>query len=670
MMFQTVLIANRGEIAVRIITTLRRLGIRSVAVYSDADAQAPHVRAADKAVRLGPARASESYLNIGRVIDAARRSGADAVHPGYGFLSENSRFACACEAAGLTYIGPDPQATEIMGDKIRAKHRVEADGVAGIPGRAAPGMSDEQLVEAANEIGYPVLVKPSAGGGGKGMIDVRRPEDMPEALSAARRVASAAFGDDTLFIERLITSPRHIEVQVLADTFGTVLHLGERECSLQRRHQKVIEEAPSSLLDPATRERIGRAACDVARSVDYTGAGTVEFLVSADAPDEFFFMEMNTRLQVEHPVTEAVTGVDLVEQQLRIAAGEPLMIAQEDISLTGHAVEARLYAEDSNFLPQAGTVEYAAFPPDVRVDSGIEQGTVVGSDYDPMLAKIIAYDDTRERAFERLGRALEETVIFGVTTNTSFLHALVTDAEVRAGTMTTTTIDSRVVEGEGDAVTDRIWSAVALAAHEARWRDSGTNPWAAPSGWRLGADARAIDTRMRHGGDERTVAVSGHPQNARIDGRAASIHGVGLERQIGIDGERSNVKVMRVGESIWIHDGTAAREFSVVDRDSARAARTDSSLADPELRSPMPGTIVAVRVADGDTVAAGDTVLVIEAMKMEHRIIAPLAGTVTLAASRNQTVAKDAIVATIVALDSEDSAEESHKDAQQERGNA
>ncbi|WP_208322054.1 acetyl/propionyl/methylcrotonyl-CoA carboxylase subunit alpha [Paramicrobacterium fandaimingii] len=670
MMFQTVLIANRGEIAVRIIRTLRRLGIRSVAVYSDADATAAHVRAADSSVRLGPARASESYLNIDRVIDAARRSGADAVHPGYGFLSENSRFAAACAAAGLTYIGPEPHATEIMGDKIRAKQRVEADGVRGIPGRAVPGMTDDQLVEAANTIGYPVLVKPSAGGGGKGMIDVHRPEDMPEALSAARRVASAAFGDDTLFVERLITSPRHIEVQVLADTLGTVLHVGERECSLQRRHQKVIEEAPSSLLDEATRERIGRAACDVARSVDYTGAGTVEFLVSADAPDEFFFMEMNTRLQVEHPVTEAVTGIDLVEQQLHIAAGEPLALAQDDISLTGHAVEARLYAEDSNFLPQAGTVAHVAFPRDVRVDSGIERGTVVGSDYDPMLAKIIAYDDTRERALERLGRALEKTVVFGVTTNTSFLHSLVTDADVRAGKMDTTTIDSRMPDGEADSVNGRVWAAVALAVHQSRWRGAGADPWATPSGWRLGAPARAIDTRMRCGGDERTMTVSGPPEAARVDERAASIHGDGLERQVEIDGEISTVAVMQIGESIWIHDGHEAREFILVDRDSARAARADSTRVEPELRSPMPGTIVAVSVADGDTVAAGDTVLVIEAMKMEHRIVAPIAGTVTRAASLNQTVAKDAIVATIIAPDNAGNADESHKDAHNEGDNA
>ncbi|GAB2521742.1 acetyl/propionyl/methylcrotonyl-CoA carboxylase subunit alpha [Paramicrobacterium agarici] len=662
-MFQTVLIANRGEIAVRIIRTLRRLGIRSVAVYSDADAQAPHVRAADVALRIGPARAAESYLNIDRVIDAAVRLGAEAIHPGYGFLSENAGFAAACAAAGLTYIGPDPRATEIMGDKISAKQRVEADGVAGIPGRAEPGMTDEQLISAADEIGYPVLVKPSAGGGGKGMIDVHRRDDVPDAVATARRIARAAFGDDTLFLEKLITSPRHIEVQILADTRGNVIHLGERECSLQRRHQKVIEEAPSSLLDTDTRARIGAAACDVARSVDYTGAGTVEFLVSADAPEEFFFMEMNTRLQVEHPVTEQVTGIDLVEQQLLIAAGEPLSIAQDDVTFTGHAVEARLYAEDAQFLPQAGTVEYVSFPDDVRVDSGIAAGTTVSADYDPMLAKIIAHDSTRGGALERLGRALDATVVFGVTTKTSFLRDLVDDDSVRRGTMDTTTIDRRVVGAASAAVPERVWLTAALAAHDARWNNAGRTPWASPSGWRLGAPPRAIETRMRHGDDERRIAVSGRPENACVDGQLAAIRGSGHHRLVTVDGETVPATILRAHADIWVHDGQMSRCFHLVERDSARETRRHADASEPELRSPMPGTVVAVPVASGDNVDAGDTVLVIEAMKMEHRITAPAAGTVTLAASLNQTVAKDAIVATIAAADPAVSAEPSHEDA-------
>jgi acetyl-CoA/propionyl-CoA carboxylase biotin carboxyl carrier protein len=357
-MFDTVLVANRGEIAVRVIRTLRRLGIRSVAVYSDPDAGARHVIEADTAVRLGPAAARESYLDGARVLDAAVRTGSQAIHPGYGFLSENAEFAAACQRAGVVFLGPPARAIEVMGDKITAKNAVAAFGVPVVPGVAKPGLTEDDLVAAAEEVGYPVLVKPSAGGGGKGMRLVEDPARLCEALVSARREAASAFGDDTLFLERFVLRPRHIEVQVLADGHGNVVHLGERECSLQRRHQKVIEEAPSALLDAATRARIGAAACDTARSVDYVGVGTVEFIVSAERPDEFFFMEMNTRLQVEHPVTEAVTGLDLVEWQLRVAAGEKLTFTQDDVELNGHAIEARVYAEDParGFLPTGGRV--------------------------------------------------------------------------------------------------------------------------------------------------------------------------------------------------------------------------------------------------------------------------------------------------------------------------
>lgn len=334
-----VLIANRGEIAVRIIRTLRSLGIRSVAVYSDADAGALHVRLADEAVRLGPAPAAESYLSIERVLDAARRTGADAIHPGFGFLAENAAFARACADAGIVFIGPGAEAIEVMGDKISAKRTVEARGVPTVPGLARPGLTDDELIAGAADVGFPVLIKPSAGGGGKGMHVVEDASGLPAAVAAARREAAASFGDDTLFLERYVTTPRHIEVQILADAHGAVVHLGERECSLQRRHQKVVEEAPSPLLDAATRARIGAAACETARSVGYVGAGTVEFIVPGDSPDEFFFMEMNTRLQVEHPVTELVTGLDLVELQLRIAAGEPLPFTQDEVTLDGHAIE-------------------------------------------------------------------------------------------------------------------------------------------------------------------------------------------------------------------------------------------------------------------------------------------------------------------------------------------
>ncbi|MCE9517125.1 MAG: ATP-grasp domain-containing protein, partial [Mycobacterium sp.] len=414
-MFSTVLVANRGEIAVRVIRTLRAMGIRSVAVYSDADADARHVAEADVAVRIGPPPARQSYLDIDAVVAAAVRTGAQAVHPGYGFLSENARFAAALEAAGVVFIGPRAVAIETMGDKIAAKSAVSAFGVPVVPGIAEPGLCDADLIVAAAGIGYPVLVKPSAGGGGKGMRRVEDPADLPAALAGARREAAAAFGDDTLFVERFVLRPRHIEVQVLADAHGTVVHLGERECSLQRRHQKVIEEAPSPLLDDATRARIGAAACNTARSVDYLGAGTVEFIVSADRPDEFFFMEMNTRLQVEHPVTEMTTGIDLVEWQVRIAAGQPLTHRQDDIRLRGHAIEARVYAEDpgAGFLPTGGPVLAVTEPsgPHVRIDSGLSAGMTVGSDYDPMLAKVIAHGPDRGEALRRLDDALARTAV-------------------------------------------------------------------------------------------------------------------------------------------------------------------------------------------------------------------------------------------------------------------
>ncbi|MCX6469832.1 MAG: ATP-grasp domain-containing protein, partial [Corynebacteriales bacterium] len=383
----SVLVANRGEIAVRVMRSLRAMGIRSIAVFSDADADALHVTVADDAMGIGPAPARESYLDIDKVIAAAVATGADAIHPGYGFLSENSAFATACEAAGIVFIGPTPEAMTVMSDKITAKNTVSAHDVPVVPGIARSGLTDDDLVEAARDIGYPVLVKPSAGGGGKGMRVVTEPSALPAALAGARREAASSFGDDTLFLERFVLSPRHIEVQVLADAHGGVIHLGERECSLQRRHQKVIEEAPSPLLDEATRARIGAAACDTARSVGYRGAGTVEFIVSADRPDEFFFMEMNTRLQVEHPVTERVTAIDLVEWQIRVARGEKLAIAQDDVTMTGHAVEARVYAEDParGFIPTGGTVIDLVEPrgAGIRVDSGLVTGTVVSSHYDP-----------------------------------------------------------------------------------------------------------------------------------------------------------------------------------------------------------------------------------------------------------------------------------------------
>src|SRR3954467_3696117 len=487
-MFDTVLVANRGEIAVRVIRTLRAMGIRSVAVHSEADAGALHTGLADVAVPIGPAPAAQSSLSIERILEAAARTGAQAIHPGYGFLSENLEFARACEKAGVVFIGPPVAAIEAMGDKIRAKQTVMAAGVPVVPGRTDPGMTDAQVADAAVAVGFPVLLKPSAGGGGKGMRVVRSVSGLPDAIAAARREAKSSFGDDTLLVERYVGNSRHIEVQVLGDAHGNVIHLRERECSLQRRHQKVIEEAPSPLLDTAMRASMGRAAVEAARGVGFPGAGTVEFIVDADSPSDFFFLEMNTRLQVEHPVTELVTGLDLVEAQVRIAAGERLPFGQDDVALAGHAIGARVYAEDPSrgFLPQAGTVVDLVEPSGdgVRVDSSLAVGSVVGTDYDPMLAKVIAWGPDRETARARLVGALGHTAVLGVTTNTPFLRALLGDPDVVAGRL-----DTGLIERRGEALTlvsppsASVFAAAALyELGEGEPAGPVVDPWEIPDG--------------------------------------------------------------------------------------------------------------------------------------------------------------------------------------------
>ncbi len=654
--FTSVLVANRGEIACRVIETLQRLGIRSIAVYSDADRGAKHVRLADAAVRLGPAPAVESYLNIDAVVAAAVDSGAQAVHPGYGFLSENVLFARACEKAGIVFIGPGEDALNIMGDKIRSKQHVGARGVPLIAGIAEPGLSNDDLVRHAGDIGFPILVKPSAGGGGKGMTVVERAEDLSAALSTARRVAKAGFGDDTLFLEQLVLKPRHIEVQVLADNFGHVIHLGERECSLQRRHQKIIEEAPSALLDAATRERIGEAACEVARSVNYRGAGTVEFLVSDNAPEDFFFLEMNTRLQVEHPVTELVTGVDLVEQQLRIAAGEPLGIAQGDIVLTGHAIEARLYAEspDRGFLPTTGTVLALHEPTGtgVRIDSSLVDGLEVGSHYDPMLAKIIAWGEDRAQALARLDAALAETTVLGVHTNLEYLRALIAEPEVQAGALETGLVE-RLLPGIHFRTPDeRMLAAAALSLHadSVIERTSVIEPasplWRSRSGWRIG-ERRPTRYTLGTGPTESVdVFVLGTSDNARV-----TIGEVTLEAAL-IEGAGSEVRVARDGAEVWVGEAGSSFMFTVLDRAAQlRIRRSGSARAelagDPEVRSPMPGTVVAVAASTGDTVEIGAALVTVEAMKMEHTLVAPLAGVVTVNVKTGDLVKLDQVVATI-----------------------
>ncbi|MGW7819174.1 acetyl/propionyl/methylcrotonyl-CoA carboxylase subunit alpha [Streptomyces puniciscabiei] len=630
-MFDTVLVANRGEIAVRVIRTLRSLGVRSVAVFSDADADARHVREADTAVRIGPAPAAESYLSVERLLAAAARTGAQAVHPGYGFLAENARFARACEEAGLVFIGPPADAIALMGDKIRAKETVQAAGVPVVPGGRDPG-----LAEAARALGAPVLLKPSAGGGGKGMRLVRDMTVLEEEIAAARREARASFGDDTLLVERWIDRPRHIEIQVLADGHGGVVHLGERECSLQRRHQKIIEEAPSVLLDEATRASMGEAAVQAARSCGYRGAGTVEFIVPGGDPSQYYFMEMNTRLQVEHPVTELVTGVDLVEWQLRVAAGEKLGFGQQDITLTGHAVEARICAEDParGFLPSGGTVLLLNEPQGdgVRTDSGLSEGTEVGSLYDPMLSKVIAYGPDRESALRKLRAALAETVTLGVQTNAGFLRRLLAHPAVVAGDLDTGLVERVVDELVATDVPDEVYEAAAAVRMEAlKPRAEGwTDPFSVPSGWRLGGTPKPPAFHLRVQDPvtytpRGTHTVTGDHVSVTLDGVRHTFH--------------------RAAD--WVgRDGDA---WQVRDHDPVAASLGRSAHAGADsLTAPMPGTVTVVKVAVGDEVAAGQSLLVVEAMKMEHVISAPHAGTVAeLDVTAGTAVAMDQVLAVI-----------------------
>ncbi|MDQ0910356.1 acetyl-CoA/propionyl-CoA carboxylase biotin carboxyl carrier protein [Streptomyces canus] len=632
-MFDTVLVANRGEIAVRVIRTLRALGVRSVAVFSDADADARHVREADTAVRLGPAPASESYLSVERLLEAAARTGAQAVHPGYGFLAENAAFARACADAGLVFIGPTADSIALMGDKIRAKETVEA---AGVP--VVPGGRDPDLAEAARALGAPVLLKPSAGGGGKGMRLVRDLTALEEEIAAARREARASFGDDTLLVERWVDRPRHIEIQVLADGHGNVIHLGERECSLQRRHQKIIEEAPSVLLDEGTRASMGKAAVEAARSCGYRGAGTVEFIVPGDDPSSYYFMEMNTRLQVEHPVTELITGLDLVEWQLRVAAGERLPYGQEGVRLTGHAIEARVCAEDParGFLPSGGTVLRLHEPQGdgVRTDSGLSEGTEVGSLYDPMLSKVIAYGPDRATALRKLRAALAQTVTLGVQTNAGFLRRLLAHPAVVAGELDTGLVERVVDDLVSTDVPEEVYeAAVAVRLEALRPREGGwTDPFSVPSGWRMGGFGKPVGFPLRVTGLE------------PVTHRSRGTHTVTDDQvTVTLDGVRHTFH--RAGD--WVgRDGDA---WHVHDHDPVAASLTRSGHAGADsLTAPMPGTVTVVKVAVGDEVAAGQSLLVVEAMKMEHVISAPHAGTVAeLDVTAGTTVAMDQVLAVI-----------------------
>jgi len=603
--FGAVLIANRGEIARRVIRTLDRLGIESIAVFTEVDASTPFVREASRTVAI------DSYLEIEAMIDACERSGATALHPGYGFLSENPALAEACEAAGITFVGPPAAAVQLMGDKLRAKH-VARD--AGVP--VVPVFSESQA--RASDAPYPLLVKAAAGGGGRGMRVARSPDELDDALAAARREARGAFGDDRVFIERFLGRARHLEVQLIADTHGNVVHLGERECSLQRRHQKVIEESPSPVVDAPLRERLGSEAVALARAAGYVGAGTVEFIADFDDPAEHYFLEVNARLQVEHPVTELVTGLDLVELQLRVAAGERLPFTQPDVRLSGHAIEARITAEDPSrdFLPTAGRIlAYDRPGPDVaRVDDAIEVGTVVGTSYDSLLAKVIVHADDRAGALSRLARALAQTTILGLTTTTGYLRGLVADPAVVAGEL-----DTGLIERRGSPALPIDAAGVAHAVAMLLVADSADpastdDPFARADGWRLGGRRAGSHWRLSVGGGE-PVEVDVPAADVAIVHRTAP-------GRFTLD-QRGDWLLAHDHDVDWIgHNGYAwpVRRLS--------AAEAQSANADGELRAPMPGQVLLVPVAIGDTVSAGDPVVVLESMKMELVLAAPVDGTV------------------------------------------
>ncbi len=642
-MFQSVLIANRGEIACRIIRTCRRLGIRALAVYSDVDAHARHVRAADDALRLGSPAPAQSYLSPERIIEAARRGGAEAIHPGYGFLSENAAFARACVEAGLTFIGPRPETIELMGSKRAAKERMHAAGVPTVPGYHGDQQEPALLLEEAARIGYPLMIKAVAGGGGKGMRVVRKASGFREALAGARREAESAFGDGSVLLERLLSQPRHIEMQVFGDQAGNTVHLFERECSIQRRYQKIIEETPSPFLDEAMRARMAEAAVTAARAVGYLGAGTVEFIVDADG--RFYFMEMNTRLQVEHPVTEAITGLDLVEWQLRVAAGEPLPQRQEEIRRTGHAIEARIYAENpaQAFVPSGGPVDALCLPQEsehVRIDSGIETGDRVSLAYDPLLAKLVVWDRDRTAAVARLRECLAQSAISGPVTNIDFLAAVAGLPAFARGEIDTGFVDHHhdqlVTPAEPPPLA---WVAAiarllhdqheAATARAAQAPDPGS-PWHRRDAWQLNGLSQQVfylaDAAAR---ECRAVATprGRHWQVTLEDGAAHLIQHpevAGTALTLRADGQPCRCRVLRHGRhlAVTLDD----RRHSLAIADGAHGAGPVHE--DTDMLAPMPGRIVKVHVRDGDRVEPDHPLLVLEAMKMEYTLRAPSAGRV------------------------------------------
>jgi len=642
-MFEKILIANRGEIACRIIRSCRRLGIRTVAVYSEADANAQHVRQADEAWPIGGPRPADSYLRGDAILEVAQRSGAQAIHPGYGFLSENADFADAVEAAGLVFIGPGAASMRKMGSKAGAKELMHAAGVPVVPGYTGEDQSLNTLSREAARIGFPLMIKAAHGGGGKGMRIVHRLDDFAAQLESCQREAANAFGKDRVLLERYIGSPRHIEIQVFADRHGNTLHLNERECSAQRRYQKVLEEAPSPFLTPDLRKQMGDAAVQAAQAIDYVNAGTVEFIVAPDGT--FYFMEINTRLQVEHPVTEMTTGLDLVEWQLRVAAGEPMPLAQQDIPQRGHAIEVRLYAEDpeAGFLPGSGKLEQLDLPradAHVRIDAGVIEGDTVSIFYDPMIAKLIVWDEDRPRALARMADALRQCDVVGPKSNIAFLERLVRHPAVVEGRIDTGYLDRHLDEfigvSEPDAVVVLAAATAHLLAQEAQARadaqssgDPGS-PWALADGWRLGhAGGRPVVFLFR----EQTLSLQaqGHAGDYRIDFEGQS-HQVSQAKLTGdilslrIDQQARRLQVRPQGDRLCLHDGR--QRWSLAPVAAYRRAASADAGSDDRVRAPMPGRVVVVKAKVGESVSAGQELLVMEAMKMELALKAPRAGVV------------------------------------------
>jgi 3-methylcrotonyl-CoA carboxylase alpha subunit len=664
-MFTKILIANRGEIACRVIRTCRKLGIRSVAVYSSADANAQHVRQADEAYCIGGPMPAESYLRGDVIIAAAKKSGAQAIHPGYGFLSENADFADAVQAAGLTFIGPKAASMRKMGSKAGAKELMAAAGVPVTPGYTGEDQAPEILLHEAGKIGFPLMIKAAHGGGGKGMRIVRSADDFITQLQSCQREAANAFGRDRVLLERYIESPRHIEIQIFGDAHGNVIHLNERECSAQRRYQKVLEESPSPTLTPQQRTAMGEAAVLAARALDYVNAGTVEFIV--DTGGGFHFMEINTRLQVEHPVTEMVTGLDLVEWQLRVAAGEALPLQQHDIRTHGHAIEVRLYAEDpdAGFLPASGKLETLMLPvpsPNVRIDSGVIEGDTVTIFYDPMVAKLIVHASDRPRALAQLRAALSACAIAGPKSNIGFLERLARHPAIVEGRIDTGYLDRHLDEFLPAAQLDprlllsaavaRLLMQEADARERAKTSDDATSPWVIADGWRLG-EAASQQLVFLHGSDELRLQAQGHDGNYRVEqgGHSHRIEGARLADGVlglRIDDEACCIRVLHGADWVDVHDGQQRLLLNIAA--AWHHADSESSAGDSRIAAPMPGRVAVVKTKPGDAVQAGQELLIMEAMKMELAIKAPRDGTLAeLRVAAGDFVEADAVLATLEA---------------------